>query len=332
MFKRGISLYSFQEEMFLEQMTVEDVVAFAASIGANGIELLPEQTMRGFPHITDAQVGEWQDMLARHGCVPTCYDMFLDTKRHKGRLLTDDEQVESIIRDIELAARLGFRIMRVLVFVRADILERCIPAAEKHDVRLGIEVHAPWYLDHAWILRTIEVAERTGTKHLGLVPDMGCFTDRFPPVLRDRFLRQGATPAIADYIVGEYANRTLSEYVIYEVAAKMGGNKVDVAMAEQLRHNVCANPKRLAEYLPYIFHIQAKFYEVDADCRDTSIDYEAVIPILMAAGYDGYLSSEYEGNRHIQDAFPVDSREQVRRQHLMFQRIASETLAGREIA
>ena len=35
--KRGVSLYSFQEEMFLGQMNVEDCVEFAASIGATGI-------------------------------------------------------------------------------------------------------------------------------------------------------------------------------------------------------------------------------------------------------------------------------------------------------
>ena len=37
-----------------------------------------------------------------------------------------------------------------------------------------------------------------------------------------------------------------------------------------------------------------------------------------------YLESEYEGNRHIQDTYPVDSVEQVRRQHVMFQRLLGE--------
>ena len=58
--KRGVSLYSFQEELFLKQMTVEDAVAFAASIGATGIEILPEQNMPSFPNVTDAEVGWWQ--------------------------------------------------------------------------------------------------------------------------------------------------------------------------------------------------------------------------------------------------------------------------------
>ncbi len=87
--KRGISLYSFQEEMFLGQMSVEDCISFGAGIGAHGIEILPEQNMPTFPNISDAQVGEWQDMLARHGAHFTCYDMFLDTKRRQDRIRRD---------------------------------------------------------------------------------------------------------------------------------------------------------------------------------------------------------------------------------------------------
>ena len=327
MFKRGVSLYSFQEELFTGKMSVEDCVAFAASIGANGIELLPEQTMKGFPNITDHQVGEWKDMMARHGTVSSCYDMFLDTKRVKGRLLNDDEQIESIERDLKLANRLGFSIMRVLIFVRPDILERCIPLAEKYDVKMGVEVHSPWYMDHPWIRRTTEVIQRTGTTHLGFVPDGGAFTKHFPPVMKARFIRQGARQEIADYVEREFENRTLSEYVVYEVAEKMGGNRAEVAMAEQLRHQIYADPRRLLEFMPYVFHIQAKFYEMTPDYVDPSIAYDDLIPVLIEGGYEGYLSSEYEGNRHIQDVEEVDSVEVVRRQHVMFERLTAETLA-----
>jgi hypothetical protein len=46
--------------------------------------------------------------------------------------------------------------------------------------------------------------------------------------------------------------------------------------------------------------------------------------VLAAAGYDGYISSEYEGNRHLQDAFPVDSVEQVRRHQRMLSNLIDE--------
>lgn len=322
--KRGVSLYSFQEEMFLGQMSVEDCVAFAASIGATGIEILPEQNMPTFPDLSDAQVAEWQDMVARHGCHFTAYDMFLDTKRRKDRLMTDDEQVESIVRDLRLCHRLGIRNMRVLVFVRPDILGRCVPVAEELDIHMGVEVHAPWHIEHAWILRTIEEADRLGTRHLGILPDMGIFMKHYPPAFRARFERQGARPEVAQFIVDQHEAKIMAEYTIYEVAVKMQGNKAEVAMAETLRHAPYANPRRLAEYAPYFRHIQAKFYEMNEDCTDPSIAYAEVIDTLVGCGWEGTLSSEYEGNRWIQDAQAVDSREQVRRQHVMFERLIAD--------
>lgn len=322
--KRGVSLYSFQEEMFLGQMTVEDCVAFAASIGATGIEILPEQNMPTFPNISDAQVDEWMAMVARHGCHFTAYDMFLDTKLRKDRLMSDDEQVESIVRDLKLCNRLGIKNMRVLVFVRPDILGRCVPYAEELDVHMGVEVHAPWHIEHAWILRTIEEADRLGTKHLGILPDMGIFLKHYPPVWRARFERQGARPEITQFIVDSHEAKIMAEYTIFEVAVKMQGNKAEVAMAETLRHNPYANPKRLADYAPYFRHIQAKFYEMNADCTDPSLAYEEAIDTLVKCGWEGTLSSEYEGNRWIQDVSEVDSREQVRRQHVMFDRLIAQ--------
>jgi sugar phosphate isomerase/epimerase len=325
--QRGISLYSFQEEMFLGRMSVEDVVAFGASIGAKGIEILPEQNMPTFPNITDQQIGEWLDMLARHGAHFTCYDMFLDTKRRKDRLMSDEEQVESIHRDLVLCNRLGIKNMRILIFVRPDILEKCVPMAEKLDVHMGVEVHAPWYLDHAWILRTIEVADRLNTKHLGILPDMGIFMKHYPPAFRARFERQGARPEVTQFIVDQHEQKVMCEYTIYEVAVKMQGNKAEVAMAETLRHAPFANPKRIGDFAPYFRHIQAKFYEMNEDYTDPALAYDEVIPELVKAGWEGTLSSEYEGNRWIQDVHEVDSREQVRRQHGMFERLIAKAEA-----
>lgn len=327
---RGVSLYSFQEEMFLGQMGVEDCIAFAASIGAKGIEILPEQNMPTFPDITDAQVEQWKEMVSRHGCHFTAYDMFLDTKRRKDRLMTDEEQIESIRRDLVLCNRLGIRNMRVLVFVRPDILGHCVPYAEDLDVHMGVEVHAPWHLEHAWILRTIDEADRLGTKHLGILPDMGIFMKHYPPAFRARFERQGARPEVAQFIVDSHEAKIMAEYTIYEVAVKMQGNKAEVAMAETLRHSPYANPRRLADYAPYFHHIQAKFYEMNEDCTDPAIAYDEVIDQLVSCGWEGTLSSEYEGNRWIQDVHKVDSREQVRRQHVMFERLigAAQTRHG----
>lgn len=72
----------------------------------------------------------------------------------------------------------------------------------------------------------------------------------------------------------------------------------------------------LRGHAEYIRHIHAKFYEMQRVegfdyWHEYSIPYHEIIPVLAEIGYDGYLSSEYEGNRHIEDAHPVDSAAQV---------------------
>ena len=46
--------------------------------------------------------------------------------------------------------------------------------------------------------------------------------------------------------------------------------------------------------------------------------------MLVDAGYDGWISSEYEGQRHVQDALPVDEIEQVRRHQELLKRLLGE--------
>ncbi len=321
--KRGVSLYSFQEEFFLRKLTLEQCIAKAAEIGANGIEIIGEQMVPGFPKLTDAFVDQWFGWMDKYSTTPVCHDMFLDTKRFKHRVLTPEEELESVIRDLKFANKLGCKVMRIIVAASPEVMEKSLPYAEEYGVKMGIEIHSPWHMDQPWILRHLEVMERTGTNHYGLIPDMGIFTSRYPRVQRDRFVRGGVRENIADYICEAYENRTFVEYIIGNVR-EMGGAPIEIGMAESLRHQIWSNPKRLLEHMPRIFHIHAKFYEMLDDYTEYSIPYDQIIAVLQEGGYNGYLSSEYEGNRHIQDAFEVDSVEQVRRQHVMFKRLLGE--------
>lgn len=321
--KRGVSLYSYQYETFLRKMNLDDCIAHAASLGANGIEVVSEQSFTGFPNVPQAQIDGWFGSLERHGAYAQCHDMFLDIKLYKDRKLSFDEMVASLQRDLRFAKKLGCRNLRVIVNTPPEVVVACVPLAEELDVRMGIEVHSPFHFDHPWILRYTELTRATGSDHVGYVPDMGMYLKSYPPVFRDRFLRNGATPKIVDFIEQAYAARVLPDYVIMDVR-KLGGNAVDIGMAESLRHNIWSNPRRMLEFMPWIFNIHAKFYEIDDSGREPSIPYEEIVAVLIEGGYEGHLSSEYEGQRHIEDAFEVDGREQVRRQQEMFKRLLGE--------
>jgi len=321
--KRGVSLYSYQYETFLRTMNLDDCIAHAASLGAKGIEVVSEQSFTGFPNVSQEQVDGWFASLERHGAYAQCHDMFLDIKLYKDRKLSFDEMVASLQRDLRFAKRLGCRNVRVIVNTPPEVVVACVPLAEELDVRMGIEVHSPFHFDHPWILRYTELTRATGSDHVGYVPDMGMYLKSYPPVFRERFLRNGATPKIVEFIEQAYAARVLPDYVIMDVR-KLGGTAVDIQMAESLRHNIWSNPRRMLEFMPWIFNIHAKFYEIDDSGREPSIPYDEIVAVLLEGGYDGHLSSEYEGQRHIEDAFEVDGREQVRRQQEMFKRLLGE--------
>lgn len=315
--KRGVSLYSYQEEFFLKKMSLEDCIAAAAATGATGIEIVGEQSIPGCPNIpSDAFVNQWTEWMEKYNVTPVAHDMFLDYNKKKGHYWTDTEAVESFKKDIRFANKLGCKVIRVIVNATPEIMEKVIPYAEDYDIKLGIEVHAPWHINSAWMTRHWEVMEKTGTKHFGFIPDMGGFTKRLPRVQVDRLIRQGADSKIAEFVCEQHEKGIMAEYTIYEVS-RMSDRRIDMAVAELSRHNTFANPISLMEHMDRIVHVHGKFYDMTEDCVEPSIPYEDVINVLKKGGYDGFICSEYEGNRHIQDIQEVDSVGQVKRHQQM---------------
>ena len=142
-------------------------------------------------------------------------------------------------------------------------------------------------------------------------------------MVSERALRDGAEPELVDYIVKTYDDHG-DTHALMDIVNYRHGGPVEIGLARQATHYIWTDPRRCSTHMPLIGHIQAKFYEMtDQTTAPTeySIPYDEIVPVLVEGGFDGYLSSEYEGNRHIQDAFPVDSVEQVRRQHAMFARL-----------
>ncbi len=318
--KRGVSLYSFQEEYFLRQMSLEDILATCAKLDIPGIEIIGDQMIPNYPNVSEAFYDKWHSLLEKYGQTPTCLDMFLDWNKYKGRVMTDDEKVESVQKDILAANKLGCTVIRVITHTEPKTLERLAPFAEKYNVRLGVEIHSPFHFDHPYEQSLLELYQKVKSPYLGFVPDMGIFVKCFPRVVSERWVRDGMKPEIADFIVKSYDSHSNPENIGKEVE-KMGGSSKEAAIAEGAFRYIYTDPRRMLDFMPYIFHIHAKFYEMLPEYREYSIPYEEIIPVLIEGGYTGYLSSEYEGNRHIQDAFPVDITEHVRRQQTMFKEL-----------
>ena len=139
-----------------------------------------------------------------------------------------------------------------------ESVERSLDLAAELDVIICPEIHSPTPIKHEVVDDYIGLIERTGTKHFGLLLDTGHL-----PGPADRRCKPGELPG--------------------QRPAFMDGIAVD--------------PADIADIAKYVVFIQAKFHDIDENLDDQQIPWEPVLGALKNAGYTGYLSSEYEGER-----------------------------------
>jgi hypothetical protein len=310
-FRRGVSNYSYQLALYTGEMSLEDMVAEAAAIGANAIELLPDELME-YPNFSDQFVKQWHGWMDKYHTVPDAYTQHQDIY-----------PAEHLRWDIEQAKRLGFTCIRMMLSTKLDIVEQCLPDAEKANIALLYEVHGPTRIDGPEVESIVKLMEKTKSAHLGLNPDFSLWEKRSSPVQRDASIRGGRVNAeLAKYIDEAFANGEAREKIEAEVA-KRGGSGGEKAYVRD-RFEGYQDPKKLLPLKPYIRRWHAKFWEMTPDYKETSIPYEEVIPFLIKNGFGGVLASEYEGQRSILDIAEVDEVEQVRRHQVMLKRLLGE--------
>jgi len=201
-----------------------------------------------------------------------------------GRELTTEESVEMLCRDIRLAHRLGFTVMRTKMPVINDALEPvenwreiikgALPLAEQLNIKMCPEIHTPSNLNGKMVREYVEFIEETGTKHFGLNIDFSVFRCRF-----------------AD---GEWKD-------------------------PHFKSNV---PEDIVPLLPYVYCCHAKFIHMNDDFEETTIPYPEIIKLLQEHNWDGYLLSEYEGADKYDDGYEVGLT--LRKQHIMLKNLLGD--------
>ena len=320
MIKQGVSFYSYQNAYRAGQLDLEGCVREVARLGCDGVELVPIMTPPcSYPVATEAEIAAWRELMQKYGTRPTCLDSIIavgaDAKipfAHPGA--DYDEQVQLMQDELTLCHQLGFYLMRIPVGygVRMDVIEHVLPMAEELGITLGLEIHVPMTITGEKVQSYLEFIARTGTKFACLIPDMAIFATALPTRLVDKTLRAGADAAATERICAHYA-----------AGESLDG--LDAPGCEELlafaRRNVPSRVEELPDILPYVGHFHAKFYDVDETLTEHGIRFDRVVPLLQKAGWDGYLNSEFEGQRMYPQGETCDEIEQVRRQHAMVQKL-----------
>ena len=145
MIKRGVSLYSYQQNEFFHQMTWKDELREVATNlrGADGIEIISECTIPHYPMPPESFFYEWNNEMARWGLTAVTMDTYVDTLQFRNHVLTVEECAERLKYDLRLAKKMGFRNMRLCHNVPMASVRLALPLAEELDIRMTNEVHAP---------------------------------------------------------------------------------------------------------------------------------------------------------------------------------------------
>ena len=346
--KRGVSLYSYQQAQFFRQMDWKDMVReVRENLGTDGIEIIDQQIIRDYPFPSEEFIYDWNSYLARYDMKAVTVDVYMDVHQFRDHVMNHREVAERLKNDIRLAARMGFANIRPLSAVPCEVIEMALETAEKYNVRIGREIHAPipikprgpiygmggWMSDERirQVELMIDLAQRTGSKYVGLVPDMGIFQHSPSQVAIDYTRRQAQNPDVVDFLLENSRQYSVPDIrkVIDEKFPDHGleGNMV----SRMCLHEMAARPEDIIDIIPYIVSIHGKFYNMTeipgkpGQYEELCIDYETTLRHLRENGFDGYINSEFEGQRDQQDRgveYLVDEVEQVRRHHEMLARLS----------
>jgi sugar phosphate isomerase/epimerase len=282
--KRGVSLYSYSGEYGVT-MTLEDMFADIHDLGAEGLEILANAHIEDYPEPTDEWVENWFRLLAKYKLKPVEYGHWVDSRLYPGRELSTKESYDMLLRDIKLANRLGFTVLRTKLGVIdddltpvknwRDFITMALPDAEKYNVRMCPEIHYPTLLKSKMVDDYIEFIEERKTKHFGINVDFGVFQTNPMPMWEGQDISQMEFSPVEDFV----------------------------------------------PLLSYTYACHAKFYNMKEDFIETTTSYDKIIRLLIDHGWDGYLLSEYEGPSK---DVPGYSSEQLRRQHVLMKRLLGE--------
>lgn len=362
--KRGASLYSYQQSQFFGMTLWQQIREVREGLKTDGIEIISQQAIRNYPFPSDEFVGRWHNTMAEYGMKAVAYDPHLDVLQFRDHVMDLDEAADRLKRDIRIAHKLGFGIVRTHSSMPMELQLKVLPLAESLGIKLALEIHAPMSLTGPEVNEIMEYRAKTGSTSIGIHPDFGIFQTRINQPTMDWYLRNGVRPVVAEFAqricdekIAEQLDSAARDYdshqhfVAYvltgaEPPAKVAAGiyeyvalcKSEVADPTPIEWDILGWPLRLpgstgAELealAPAVISCHGKFYDMTeipgrpGEYEDKAVDNETAITALVRGGFDGYINSENEGQRHYHDLdrdFYQDEVEQARRHHEMMTRL-----------
>jgi sugar phosphate isomerase/epimerase len=309
--KLGITLFSLTLEMRRPDYSLDGMIRRVAELDLGpGLEVVGFQSIRGWPNVSDDFVASFRNLLDECELVPSAMSMNLDLALRRDRRMSEDEGLAYLERQMEAAKKLGFPIGKSAVLSTPRFAEGLARIAERLEMRFGVEVHSPEAVDSPHVMQLRELFEDTGSPLLGFVPDFSSSMHDVPPSLVQAHRESGMPEELIELVADVWHSDTSMPEKFgrfAEEASELGASPGDVGKLNMvLTMHGRMDPSRWAELMPSVVHVHAKFYWIDDDGNEPSIDHGTIMNVLVEAGYDGCISSEWEGHAYTDAASGYD--------------------------
>jgi sugar phosphate isomerase/epimerase len=326
----GVSLFSFSAEFLRLQYTLEELLRRVRELELGpGVEIVGFQSLRGFPFVDDTAGRRFRAMIDAHGLEAVCVGGSAEIGGRGDRDRTEDELVDIAHAQLEAAALLGFRKLTLQATTPLGAVRRLVPAAERLDVVLGLEIGGHFLVEDPPVVAAHELMEELDSPYLGFVLDFGTSTRALSPTAIEAQRRRGtaeeAISLVRDAYERAHAREQAPGTIRDELVARIAAFDDPEALTFAWRTTVLFGhqpPEGWAPLVPRIVHVHAKAFESDADGVDPTVDVPALLAVLRDGGYDGWISSEWEGHLFAEHD---DNFAAVVRQQRLLRRLAAST-------
>ncbi|MBE6955652.1 MAG: sugar phosphate isomerase/epimerase [Ruminococcaceae bacterium] len=281
--KRGVSIYSYSGE-WCKTMNLEDCFKDMYDMGAHGIEILANAHIESYPELSDEFLAKWKYLCETYDVEPAEYGHWIDYRLYKDRTMNLEEALVMLKRDFKIAHQLGFRVLRTKMGVINGKLE---PFEEWREF---ISAALPYAEEYDVIM---------------------CPEIHLSTVLSDKM--------VWDFV--DFIEATGTKNFGLNIDLSVFQNRFDVPGVVSFRKKEGVDhsqPEEIIPLLPYVKCIHAKFNKMDDDFNELTIPYPEILKILVEQKWDGYLVSEYEGEKKDVPGFVTH---ELRKQHVMMKRI-----------
>jgi sugar phosphate isomerase/epimerase len=323
--EQAVSLYGFEQRLVeVPEYGIEDMFVELNELGVDKFELIGSMVFDQYPRPKAAEIRAVLDAAERHGVTPFSYGGYIDLGRITGHTATDADILLDVSADLMTARDLGVKYLRAGP-IPLHLMEASTAMAERYDVRIGIEIHAPSRPSDEKIQQMLAVMDDLDSPYLGMVPDFGCFIERPAQPALDRHIAAGARPELLDYVI-ENRHAGLDEAGMQATVTEMGGGEAEKLAISEFFGFLSFGPADVEGFTTLLHRAQyfhSKFYHVTEDLQDPQIPVERLLEAIVKSDFEGILLSEYEGH-----AFHLDDAHQQLERHLQMEQKILTGLLG----